>query len=207
MAPRTSPTAVAAHALESSCGPAPKMNSVYDKIITRMVADDTRSRQVSPMASTSRGVGATTAATKSALKCHPRIVRGWYGRLTSRAPTSDGEPSMATATRIVTYSDQETALTGFLAWDDAARHPLPGLLLVHGGAGLDDHAKGQAQRYAAHGYAVLACDMFGDGVAGHRERVMACLVALRDDPQRLSRRAAAGLAGPAACAAGAGSRS
>lgn len=52
---------------------------------------------------------------------------------------------MATATRTVTYNDQETALTGFLAWDDAARRPLPGLLLVHGGAGLDDHAKGRHQ--------------------------------------------------------------
>jgi hypothetical protein len=30
---------------------------------------------------------------------------------------------MATATRIVTYNDQETALTGFLAWDDAAPQP------------------------------------------------------------------------------------
>ena len=28
---------------------------------------------------------------------------------------------MATVTRTVTYNDQETALTGFLAWDDAAR--------------------------------------------------------------------------------------
>ena len=101
---------------------------------------------------------------------------------------------MATATRTVTYHDQGTALTGFLAWDDAARRPLPGLLLVHGGAGLDDHAKGQAQRYAAHGYAVLACDMFGDGVAGNRERVVACLTGLRDDPPRLSRRMEAGLA-------------
>jgi dienelactone hydrolase len=106
---------------------------------------------------------------------------------------------MATATRIVTYNDQETALTGFLAWDDAAPRPVPGLLLVHGGAGLDDHAKGQAQRYAARGYAVLACDMFGDGVAGDRERVMACLTGLRDDPQRLSRRAQAGLTALAGC--------
>jgi dienelactone hydrolase len=63
---------------------------------------------------------------------------------------------MAIATRTVTYNDQETALTGVLAWDDAAPGPLPGLLLVHGGAGLDDHAKGQARRYAGHGYAVLA---------------------------------------------------
>jgi dienelactone hydrolase len=106
---------------------------------------------------------------------------------------------MATATRIVTYTDEETALTGFLAWDDAARHPLPGLLLVHGGAGLDDHARGQAQRYAAHGYTVLACDMFGDGVAGNRDRVMACLMGLRDDPQQMSRRAQAGLATLARC--------
>ena len=106
---------------------------------------------------------------------------------------------MATATRIVTYNDQETALTGFLAWDDAAPHPVPGLLLVHGGAGLDDHAKGQAQRYAGHGYAVLACDMFGDGVAGDRERVVGCLMGLRDDPERMSRRAQAGLAALAGC--------
>ena len=28
---------------------------------------------------------------------------------------------MATATRTITYEDQETALTGFLAWDDAAQ--------------------------------------------------------------------------------------
>jgi dienelactone hydrolase len=99
----------------------------------------------------------------------------------------------------VTYTDEETALTGFLAWDDAARQPLPGLLLVHGGAGLDDHAKSQAQRYAAHGYTVLACDMFGDGVAGDRERVMACVMGLRDDPQSMSRRAGAGLAALAEC--------
>jgi dienelactone hydrolase len=106
---------------------------------------------------------------------------------------------MAIATRTVTYDDQETALTGVLAWDDAAPGPLPGLLLVHGGAGLDDHAKGQARRYAGQGYAVLAGDMFGEGVAGHRERVIACLTGLRDDPQSLARRAQAGLAALAGC--------
>jgi dienelactone hydrolase len=106
---------------------------------------------------------------------------------------------MPTATRTVTYNDRETALTGFLAWDDAAPRPRPGLLLVHGGAGLDAHAKGQARRYAAHGYPVLACDMFGPGVAGDRDRVMACLMGLRDDPRRLARRAQAGLTALATC--------
>ena len=100
---------------------------------------------------------------------------------------------MTIATRIVNYDDQETALTGFLAWDETADRKQPGLLLVHGGAGLDDHAKGQAQRYAALGYVVLACDMFGEGVAGNRERVIACLTGLRDDPPSMVRRAQAGL--------------
>jgi dienelactone hydrolase len=106
---------------------------------------------------------------------------------------------MAVTTRDVTYHDQDTVLNGFLAWDDAAGHPLPGVVLVHGGAGLDDHARGQAQRYAGHGYAVLAGDMYGAGVAGDRERVMACLLGLRDDPQRLAQRAGAGLAALAGC--------
>ena len=106
---------------------------------------------------------------------------------------------MAIATRSVTYRDQDIALTGLLAWDDSVGQPLPGLLLVHGGAGLDDHARGQAQRYAAHGYAVLAGDMFGAGVAGDRERVMACLLGLRDDPPLLAQRTGAGLAALATC--------
>jgi dienelactone hydrolase len=41
--------------------------------------------------------------------------------------------------------------------------------------------------------------MFGEGVAGNRERVMACLTGLRDDPERLARRARAGLAALAGC--------
>ena len=41
--------------------------------------------------------------------------------------------------------------------------------------------------------------MFGEGVAGNRERVMACLTGLRDDPGRLARRARAGLAALAGC--------
>ncbi|MGZ4531781.1 MAG: dienelactone hydrolase family protein [Mycobacteriaceae bacterium] len=98
------------------------------------------------------------------------------------------------ATRELPYSDGDTRLTGVLHWDDAAEGPRPGVLLVHGGAGLDTHARQQAHRYAELGYAVLACDMFGDGVAGERVRVMTTLTALRDDPALLVRRGQAGLA-------------
>jgi dienelactone hydrolase len=102
-------------------------------------------------------------------------------------------------TRDVSYHDLDTPLTGLFCWNEAQEGPRPGILLIHGGAGLDAHAREQACRYAALGYAVLACDMFGDGIAGDRERVMACLLALRDDPARLVRRGQAGLAALAGC--------
>jgi dienelactone hydrolase len=85
--------------------------------------------------------------------------------------------------------------------DEAIPGPRPGLLLVHGGAGLDDHARDQAMRYAALGYVVLACDMLGDGVAGDRERVIGCLTQLRDNPPFMVRRAKAGLAALSRCPA------
>ncbi len=105
---------------------------------------------------------------------------------------------MTIAARPLGYRDQDTPLTGMLYRDDEMPGSRPGILLVHGGAGLDGHARDQAARYAGLGYVVLACDMFGDGVAGDRERVIACVTALRDDPVLLARRAQAGLAALAA---------
>lgn len=91
------------------------------------------------------------------------------------------------------YLDEDTPLTGFLAWDDTSGDKRPGILVVHGGAGLDDHAKGRARRLAELGFVVLACDMYGDGVAGDRQRVMARIIELRDDSGKLCRRAQAGI--------------
>src|SRR6201996_8887205 len=99
---------------------------------------------------------------------------------------------MTITTRDLSYHNFDVPLTGLFCWNDALEGPRPGILLVHGGAGLDAHARDQACRYAALGYAVLACDMFGDGIAGDRERVMACLLALRDDQDRLLPRGPAG---------------
>ncbi|WP_127354690.1 dienelactone hydrolase family protein [Actinacidiphila soli] len=91
------------------------------------------------------------------------------------------------------YHDAGTPLTGVLYRGEAEQQTRPGILLIHGGAGLDDHARDQAQRWAALGYVVLACDMYGDGVAGDRQRIMSCVTALRDDPATLVTRARAGL--------------
>jgi dienelactone hydrolase len=106
--------------------------------------------------------------------------------------------TMTISARPLAYRDGDTPLTGMLYQDEARPSSRPGLLLVHGGAGLDDHARDQAARYAGLGYTVLACDMFGDGVAGDRDRVIGCITALRDDPALLARRGQAGLAALAA---------
>lgn len=99
---------------------------------------------------------------------------------------------MAIATRWLDYQDQGVPLRGLLAWDER-RAPRAGLLLAHGGAGLDEHAQDQARRYAALGFTVLACDMFGPGVAGRRDLIIAYLGEVRQNPTLLYRRAEAGL--------------
>jgi dienelactone hydrolase len=103
------------------------------------------------------------------------------------------------ASRDLPYSDLDTPLTGVLCQAETSPDRRQGILLVHGGAGLDEHARQQARRYAALGYTVLACDMLGDGIAGDRDRVVGQLTALRDDPALLVRRGRAGLAALAAC--------
>jgi dienelactone hydrolase len=103
------------------------------------------------------------------------------------------------ATRDLPYDDLDVRLTGVLHWNEAQDGPRPGILLIHGGAGLDEHAREQARRYAELGYAVHACDMYGEGVAGDRQRVMSCLTALRDDPAFLVRRGRAGLTALSRC--------
>jgi dienelactone hydrolase len=103
------------------------------------------------------------------------------------------------AARPLSYRDLDTSLTGVLCRDETLPGKRPGILLVHGGAGLDEHAREQARRYAALGYVVLAADMLGDGVAGDRERIIGCLTAMRDDPALLVRRGQAGLTALSAC--------
>ena len=96
-------------------------------------------------------------------------------------------------TQSIAYRDGETELTGLLAWDDSRSGERPGILVVHGGAGLDNHAKGRARRLAELGLVVFACDLYGNGVAGNRERVMSRIMELRKDPARLLERAQRGI--------------
>ncbi len=103
------------------------------------------------------------------------------------------EERVAINTQAIAYRDRDTELTGQLTWDAERGDKRPGILVVHGGAGLDSHAKGRAKRLAELGFVVFACDMYGNGVAGNRERVMARIAQLRDDTAKLCQRARAGI--------------
>lgn len=93
----------------------------------------------------------------------------------------------------MTYRDGEVHLTGFVFADPTNTTRRPGILVVHGGAGLDDHARNRARGFASLGFVALACDMYGNGVAGDRTRIMGTICDLRGNPTKLRRRAAAGL--------------
>ena len=67
-------------------------------------------------------------------------------------------------TRPVEYSDGDTVLEGYLAWDDAVSDPRPGVLVVHQWKGLGDYEQRRSRELAALGYVALAVDMYGKGV-------------------------------------------
>lgn len=100
---------------------------------------------------------------------------------------------MAVRSEPLHYSDRSRALTGELFHAEASAQRRPGVLVLHGGAGLDDHAREQARRFAAMGLVALAADLYGPGIAGSRERVIATVTALREAPSELTQRVRAGL--------------
>lgn len=59
----------------------------------------------------------------------------------------------------VDYHDRGTELQGLLVSDDHGAKR-PGMLVVHGAAGLDDHAKGRARQLAQLGVVAFARDMY-----------------------------------------------
>src|ERR1700687_5074504 len=103
------------------------------------------------------------------------------------------EEYVAINTQAIAYRDGDTELTGQLTWNAERGDKHPGILVVHGGAGLDSHANRRAKRLAELGVVVFSCDMYGNGVAGNRERVMARIAELRDDTAKLCQRARAGI--------------
>jgi dienelactone hydrolase len=98
-------------------------------------------------------------------------------------------------TQDISYRDGATSLRGFLAHDETARDRRPGVLVVHEGLGLNEHAMERARMLAGLGYVVLAADMFGDRrQAADLDEARALIAPLRDGPPKLRARARAAVA-------------
>lgn len=67
-------------------------------------------------------------------------------------------------TQWVDYSQDGTALQGYLAYDDAVPGKRPGVLLLHRRDGMSELTLQNARMYAAQGYVVFAADIFGKNV-------------------------------------------
>lgn len=93
----------------------------------------------------------------------------------------------------ISYRDRDVELFGELLSDSDKQERRPGILVVHGGAGLDDHAKGRARKMAESGFVAFACDMYGAEARGKRERIVALLQEFQQSPDKLCQRASAGL--------------
>lgn len=63
----------------------------------------------------------------------------------------------------VEYSDGDTLMKGYLAYDDNCRGQRPGILVVHEWWGHNEYARGRARQLAELCYTALAVDMYGEG--------------------------------------------
>jgi dienelactone hydrolase len=67
-------------------------------------------------------------------------------------------------TKAVEYKDKDAVLEGYLAYDDARKGKLPGVLIVHEWTGIGDYVKERARMLAKLGYVAFAEDIYGKGI-------------------------------------------
>ncbi|OUS12278.1 carboxymethylenebutenolidase [Gammaproteobacteria bacterium 53_120_T64] len=102
---------------------------------------------------------------------------------------------MAIQHRLVEYTDGDTLLEGYLAYDDAISGPRPCIIIAHTWAGRSDFECQQADKLAALGYVGFALDMYGKGVLGSGpDENSALMTPFMEDRPALQQRMAAALA-------------
>jgi len=67
-------------------------------------------------------------------------------------------------TETVTYKDGDTALEGYLAYDEAGPAKKPGILVVHDWMGVTAETRRRVEMLASLGYVAFAADIYGKGV-------------------------------------------
>jgi len=94
----------------------------------------------------------------------------------------------------VTYRAGDTALKGYIVYDDA-HGKRPGILVIHEWWGHDNYARERARALAKLGYTAFAVDMYGNGkTVDHPDKAGAAMNALLGDAKILRSRFDAALA-------------
>jgi len=99
----------------------------------------------------------------------------------------------AVKTQWIDYKQGDTALSGYLAYDDAAQGRRPGVLMIHDRSGFSEGTLADARMIAGLGYVVFAEDIFGKGFVPKDVPEMMKTIGVYDKDRALMRaRAVAG---------------
>jgi dienelactone hydrolase len=100
----------------------------------------------------------------------------------------------AIKTDVVAYAQGDVTLEGTMVWDDAAKGPRPGVLVVHQWMGPTDYERMRARRLAELGYVAFVADVYGKGVRpANAKEAGAIAGSFKADRTKLRSRVAAGL--------------
>ncbi|UAY50994.1 dienelactone hydrolase family protein [Ferruginibacter albus] len=92
-------------------------------------------------------------------------------------------------TEAITYTDGQTSMKGYVAYDSAISGKRPVVLVVHEWWGETEYVKRRARELAALGYLAIAVDMYGDGkVAENPTDAKAMAMPFYSDPQMAKKR-------------------
>ena len=104
-----------------------------------------------------------------------------------------GAAHAAMKTQWIDYKQGNTALAGYLVYDDTVPGRRPGVLMIHDRSGFSEGTLADAQMIAKLGYVVFAEDIFGKGVVPKDVPEMTKLITIYDNDRPLMRaRAVAG---------------
>ena len=105
-----------------------------------------------------------------------------------------GVAQAAIKTQWIDYKQGSTALSGYLAYDDAVQGRRPGVLMIHDRSGFSEGTLADARMIAGLGYVVFAEDIFGKGFVPKTVPEMMETIGIYDKDRALMRaRALAGL--------------
>ena len=113
--------------------------------------------------------------------------------LAAAAIVQAGAAQAAMKTQWIDYKQGNTALSGYLIYDDAVPGRRPGVLMIHDRSGFSQNTLADAQMIAKLGYVVFAEDIFGKGVVPKDVPEMTKLITIYNNDRPLMRaRAQAG---------------